>query len=224
MTTNPPVAPSVAATIGRVSEFGVLPVVELGAVKQAQPLFEALSAGGLPAAEVTLRTPAGLEAVRLLAEAYPEGFIGAGTVRSAEDAARVIDAGARFVVSPGTDPDIVRLCCERAVLVMPGTCTPTEVQAALRAGASLLKFFPAEASGGVAFLKALAGPFADVRFVPTGGVNAGNLASYLALPQVAACGGSWMVAPRLLAEGDFAQVQALAAQAVAIVAEARSHG
>lgn len=206
------------------SEFGILPVVELRDAKQAQPLFEALSAGGLPAAEVTLRTSAGLEAIGLLAEAYPEGFIGAGTVRSAEDAVRVIDAGARFVVSPGTDSDVVRLCCERDVLAMPGVCTPTEVQAALKDGAALLKFFPAEVSGGVAFLKALAGPFADVRFVPTGGINAGNLAAYLALAQVAACGGSWMVAPRLLAEGDFAEVQALAAHAVAIVAESRSRG
>lgn len=214
----------VEQSIKRVRELGLLPVVELPDVALARPLFEALSAGGLPAAEITLRTPAGLEALGLLAEAYPDGFIGAGTVRSEQDAARVIDRGARFVVSPGTDPSVVRLCCERGVLVMPGVCTPTEVQAALREGARLLKFFPAEASGGVAFLRALAGPFADVRFVPTGGVNAANLASYLAIPQVVACGGSWMVAPRLLTEGDFGQVQALAAQAVSIVAEGRRHG
>jgi 2-dehydro-3-deoxyphosphogluconate aldolase/(4S)-4-hydroxy-2-oxoglutarate aldolase len=218
------VSPSVEEVTARVRELGVLPVVELPSVELARPLFEALLAGGLPAAEVTLRTPAGLDAIGILAEAYPDAFIGAGTVRSEEDAARVIERGARFVVSPGTDPGVVRLCRERGVLVMPGVCTPTEVQAALRLGASLLKFFPAEASGGVSFLKALAGPFADVHFVPTGGVNAANLASYLALPQVVACGGSWMVAPRLLAEGDFGQVQALAAQAVATVAEVRGRG
>jgi 2-dehydro-3-deoxyphosphogluconate aldolase/(4S)-4-hydroxy-2-oxoglutarate aldolase len=210
--------------IARTTALGILPVVELPSVELARPLFQALSAAGLPAAEVTLRTPAGLPSIGLLAQAYPEAFIGAGTVRSAKEAARVIDAGARFVVSPGTDPEVVQLCQDQGVLVMPGVCTPTEVMSALKAGARLLKFFPAEASGGVGFLKSLAGPFADVQFVPTGGVNAANLAAYLALPQVAACGGSWMVAPRLLAEGDFGQVQALTAQAVAIVAEARGHG
>jgi len=222
--TNVPSAAASAAqaAIAQVGQLGVLPVVELPSTTLAKPLFEALLAGGLPAAEVTLRTAAGLGAIELLAEAYPEGFIGAGTVRRAEDAARVIDAGARFVVSPGTDPEVVRLCRSRGTLVMPGTCTPTEVQMALKEGAQLLKFFPAEAAGGVPFLKALAGPFADVRFVPTGGINPANLAAYLALPQVVACGGSWMVAPRLLAEGDFGQVRALAAEAVAIVAEARA--
>ena len=180
---RPDLAPPVAESMARVAEVGLLPVVELPDVKLAEPLFEALSAGGLPAAEITLRTAAGLEGIRLLVEAYPTGFIGAGTVRTVEDAARVIDAGARFVVCPGTDPEVVAYCCEREVLVMPGVCTPTEVQAALRAGAApLLKFFPAEASGGVPFLKALAGPFGEVRFVPTGGINAANLETYLRLP------------------------------------------
>ncbi len=217
-------APSVAGSIARLRDLGILPVVELVDLSQAEPLFEALCAGGLPAAEVTLRTPAGLEAIGVLARAYPDGFIGAGTVRSTADAARVIDAGARFVVSPGTDPEVVAFCCERGVLVMPGVCTPTEVQAALRAGATLLKLFPAEASGGTSFLKALAGPFREVSFVPTGGISAANLASYLKLPQVAACGGSWMVAPVLLAEACFSKVRELAAEAVGIVAEARRNG
>jgi 2-dehydro-3-deoxyphosphogluconate aldolase/(4S)-4-hydroxy-2-oxoglutarate aldolase len=130
----------------------------------------------------------------------------------------------RFVVSPGTDPEIVAFCCEQEVLVMPGVCTPTEIQMALGAGASLLKFFPAEASGGVEFLKALAGPFAEVRFVPTGGINAANLGSYLGLPQVAACGGSWMVTKALLAEGDFEKIRELTAEAVRAVAAARRDG
>jgi 2-dehydro-3-deoxyphosphogluconate aldolase/(4S)-4-hydroxy-2-oxoglutarate aldolase len=216
--------PSVAESIARVRHFGILPVVEISAVEHALPLFEALSAGGLPVAEVTMRTPVALEAVSVLTRAHPDAFIGVGTVRTEQDAARALDAGARFVVSPGTSAEVVRLCNERGTLVMPGTCTPTEVQAALAAGAQLLKFFPAEASGGVGFLKALAGPFRDVSFVPTGGVNAANLAGYLALPQVAACGGSWMVAPRLLADGDFEQVRALTAEAVQVVAEARRRG
>lgn len=212
---------AVARSIARVGDLGILPVVELADVEQAEPLFEALCAAGLPGAEITLRTPAGLEAIRRLARAYPDAFIGAGTVRSTEDAARVIDAGARFVVSPGTDQEVIAFCCEREVLAMPGVCTPTEIQAALRAGATLLKFFPAEPSGGVSFLKALSGPFREVRFVPTGGINATNLASYLKLSQVAACGGSWMVSPALLADADFDQIQSLTAEAVRIVAEAR---
>ncbi len=217
-------APAVTGSIERITELGVLPVVELADIKQAGPLLEALCAGGLPAAEITLRTPAGLEAIRCLTEAYPTAFIGAGTVRSTEDAARVIDAGARFVVSPGTDPEVIAFCRQREVLAMPGVCTPTEIQAALRAGATLLKFFPAEPSGGISFLKALSGPFREVRFVPTGGINAANLTSYLKLPQVAACGGSWMVSPALLAEADFARIQTLTAEAVGVVAEVRSGG
>lgn len=205
------------------AEFGIIPVVEVRDPGQAQPMFEALIAGGLPVAEITLRTTAGLDAIALLARAYPDSFIGAGTVRNAHDAARVIDAGARFVVSPGLDREVVKACVERETLVMPGVCTPTEVMSALNSGAALLKFFPAEASGGIAFLKALAGPFAEVRFVPTGGINPGNLGAYLALPQVTACGGSWMVSPELLAQGSFDAVSALAAEAVELVAQARRH-
>jgi 2-dehydro-3-deoxyphosphogluconate aldolase/(4S)-4-hydroxy-2-oxoglutarate aldolase len=181
--------------MARVAEIGLLPVVELPDLKLAEPLFEALSAGGLPAAEITLRTAAGLDGIRLLVEAFPTGFIGAGTVRSVEDAARVIDAGARFVVCPGTDPELVAYCCERQVLVMPGVCTPSEIQAALRAGAA-----------------------PQLKFVPTGGINAANLETYLSLPQVAACGGSWMVTKALLAERDFVKIRDLTAQAVGIVA------
>jgi 2-dehydro-3-deoxyphosphogluconate aldolase/(4S)-4-hydroxy-2-oxoglutarate aldolase len=199
--------------MSRVEEFGILPVVELADLKQAEPLFEALCDGGLAAAEITH-----------LVAAYPTGFIGAGTVRSLEDAARVIDAGARFVVCPGTDPEIVAFCCQQGVLVMPGVCTPTEIQMALRAGASLLKFFPAEPSGGVSFLKALAGPFGEVRFVPTGGISAANLGSYLTLKQVAACGGSWMVTKALVADGDFEKIRELTAEAVRVVANARGDG
>jgi 2-dehydro-3-deoxyphosphogluconate aldolase/(4S)-4-hydroxy-2-oxoglutarate aldolase len=210
--------------MSRVEEFGILPVVELADLKQAEPLFEALCDGGLAAAEITLRTAAGLDAIRHLVAAYPTGFIGAGTVRSLEDAARVIDAGARFVVCPGTDPEIVAFCCQQGVLVMPGVCTPTEIQMALRAGASLLKFFPAEPSGGVSFLKALAGPFGEVRFVPTGGISAANLGSYLTLKQVAACGGSWMVTKALVADGDFEKIRELTAEAVRVVANARGDG
>lgn len=212
---------SIGDTTERVRALGVLPVVEIDTLDNAGPLCVALTAGGLPAAEITLRTAAGLESIRLLRREYPQALIGAGTVRTLAQAEQVLEAGAQFVVSPSTYPELIELCVAAGVPIMPGACTPSEVDAAVRAGASLVKFFPAEPMGGTAFLKALAGPFRDVEFVPTGGVNASNLASYLALPQVAACGGSWMVAPTLLHAQAFDRVEALAREAVAIVAEAR---
>lgn len=211
----------VSDPVSRVRALGLLPVVELDDAEDALPLFDALAAGGLPAAEITLRTSAGLDALRLLRRERPDGFVGAGTVRTLADAERVLEAGALFVVSPSTYPELVELCAAAGVPAFPGACTPSEVDAAVRAGAPLVKFFPAEAMGGVAFLKALSGPFRDVDFVPTGGVNAGNLAAYLELPRVAACGGSWMVAPSLVRERAFDRVEALAREAVGIVAEAR---
>jgi len=203
------------------TETGVVPVVELASVGLAAPLLEALLAGGLGVAEITLRTEAGLPAIGLLREAYPDALIGAGTVRTMEDARRVVDAGAQFVVSPGTNPELVELCCSLEVTVLPGACTPTEIDTAVRAGASAVKFFPAEAMGGLPVLRALAGPYRDVRFVPTGGISAANLGDYLAAAQVLACGGSWMVAPKLLAAGDFNQVERLARESLRIVAEVR---
>jgi 2-dehydro-3-deoxyphosphogluconate aldolase/(4S)-4-hydroxy-2-oxoglutarate aldolase len=205
----------------RLKEHGVIPVVELGSPDQASPLLEALSVGGLPAAEITLRTAAGLPAIAAARRTHPNALIGAGTVRSVEDAQRAIDQGAEFIVSPGISPEILELCRSLDVPAFPGVCTPTEVQAALRAGASLVKFFPAEAIGGVAFLRALAGPFPDVRFIPTGGVTASNLRDYLALPTVVACGGTWLVRPALFAEGSWDEIEALAREAVGIVAEVR---
>lgn len=212
---------SSAESVERIRALGVLPVVEIDAVDDAEPLLAALSAGGLPAVEITLRTPAGLDALRRLRNEHPDALVGAGTVRTLAAAAQVLEAGAQFVVSPATYPELIELCVAAGVPVLPGACTPSEVDAAVRAGASLVKFFPAEAMGGIAFLKALAGPFRDVHFVPTGGVNASNLADYLALAQVAACGGSWIVAPALVRERAFDQIEALTREAVAIVAEAR---
>jgi 2-dehydro-3-deoxyphosphogluconate aldolase / (4S)-4-hydroxy-2-oxoglutarate aldolase len=208
--------------IESLAEIGVVPVVELGSVDGARPMMEALLAGGCPVAEITLRSAAGLDAIGLLRGAYPEALVGAGTVRTLDDARAVIDAGAMFVVSPGTNVELVASCREAGVTVLPGACTPTEVDTAVRAGADAVKFFPAEAMGGIPVLKALAGPFRDVSFVPTGGVSAANLASYLALSNVIACGGSWMVAPALLADGEFARVERLAREAVEMAAAARA--
>jgi 2-dehydro-3-deoxyphosphogluconate aldolase / (4S)-4-hydroxy-2-oxoglutarate aldolase len=204
------------------AELGVVPVVELASADEAAPLLEALLAGGCAIAEITLRSDAGLEAIRSLRGSYPEALIGAGTVRSLEAAGAVVEAGAQFVVSPATNPEVIRFCRSEDVPVLPGACTPTEVDTALRAGADAVKFFPAEAMGGIPILKALAGPFRGVSFVPTGGVNGSNLTNYLRLPNVLACGGSWMAAPRLLAERRFDRIEALTRAAVSLAASARA--
>ncbi|MCW3022981.1 MAG: 2-dehydro-3-deoxyphosphogluconate aldolase [Conexibacter sp.] len=211
-------------TLGRLGDHGVLPVVEVDTVEAAKRLLDALTAGGLPTAEITLRTAAGVEAIGALRTSHPDALIGAGTVRSVGDAQRVIDAGAQFVVSAVTDPDVIALCHTAGVLVVPGACTPNELAAAGRAGASVVKFFPAEAMGGTGFLEALAGPFPDVRFLPSGGVSPSNVAAYLRLPQVVACGASWMVRRELMAAQRFDRIEELAREAVALVAEVRAGG
>jgi 2-dehydro-3-deoxyphosphogluconate aldolase/(4S)-4-hydroxy-2-oxoglutarate aldolase len=203
-------------------ENGVLPVVELEDVRQAEDLFAALAEGGLAAAEITMRTPDAAVALEKLIEAHPDALLGAGTVRSLDSARRMVDIGASFVVSPGIDEEIIGYCLERDVMVIPGVCTPTEILRTVRAGARLLKFFPAEAAGGVGFLRALAGPFQDVSFVPTGGIGEVNLKNYLSLPNVAACGGSWIVATELLAAGRFEEITHLVRRALDIVEEVRS--
>jgi 2-dehydro-3-deoxyphosphogluconate aldolase/(4S)-4-hydroxy-2-oxoglutarate aldolase len=204
------------------AEIGVVPVVELASADEAAPLLEALLAGGCGIAEITLRSDAGLEAIRTLRESYPEVLIGAGTVRSLEAAGAAVEAGAQFVVLPATNPELIGFCRSAGVPVLPGACTPTEVDAAVRAGAHAVKFFPAEAMGGIRVLKALAGPFRDVPFVPTGGINESNLADYLRLPNVVACGGSWMVAAALLAEQRFDRIEVLTREAVSIAADVRA--
>jgi 2-dehydro-3-deoxyphosphogluconate aldolase/(4S)-4-hydroxy-2-oxoglutarate aldolase len=205
----------------RIASLGVIPVVELPLREQALPLLEALLRAGVDVVEVTLRSEAGLSAIELLRSKHDEVLVGGGTVRTPEAAARVLDAGADFVVSPSTNTQVIELCHSRGVAVFPGACTPTEIDQALAAGADAIKFFPAEAMGGIPFLKALAGPFRGVSFVPTGGISPENLAKYLRLPQVLACGGSWMVAPTLIAAGRFDEIEELARQAVAIVDTAR---
>ena len=204
------------------AEIGVVPVVELRDADDAAPLLDALTAGGCGIAEITLRTDAGLEAISALGRSHPDALIGAGTVLTLEAAERVVEAGARFVVSPATNPDLIAFCRSVGVPVFPGAATPTEVDSAARAGADAVKFFPAEAMGGIPVLKALAGPFRDVSFVPTGGIDASNLADYLRLPNVLACGGSWLVAPALLAERSFERIEALTREAVEIAATARA--
>jgi 2-dehydro-3-deoxyphosphogluconate aldolase/(4S)-4-hydroxy-2-oxoglutarate aldolase len=205
----------------RLAAVGVLPVVVLRDADAAEPLADALVAGALPVAEVTFRTAAAAAAIERLAR-RSDLLVGAGTVLTAEQVDRAVDAGARFVVSPGFGPAVVRRCAERGVPVYPGVATATEIQMALDAGLRTVKFFPAEQLGGAAMVKALAAPFRDVRFVPAGGCTADHLAGYLALPSVLAVGGSWMVAPELLAAGDWAEVTRRAAAAVAAAGAARA--
>jgi 2-dehydro-3-deoxyphosphogluconate aldolase / (4S)-4-hydroxy-2-oxoglutarate aldolase len=196
----------------------LLPVVVIDDARAAQPLAAALKRGGLPCAEITLRTPAAEEAIRDLA-ADPGMVVGAGTVLNATQAARVIDAGARFIVTPGFSPEVVRHCQARSVPVFPGVATATELMAALDAGIETVKFFPAEQLGGVATLKALAAPLPMMKFIPTGGVSTANLASYLGNPAVLAVGGSWMVAASLIRSGDFDEITRLTTEAVAIATD-----
>lgn len=200
--------------LDRVQGVGVLPVIVLEDASFAVPLGDALKAGGLPIAEVTFRTAAAEEALHALA-ADPALLVGAGTVLDVDQVNRAVDAGARFIVSPGLRASVVRRAQELGVEVWPGVATPTEVLAALELGLGVVKLFPAGPLGGADLVKALAGPFPAVRFIPTGGVTHANLRDYLALASVVAVGGSWMVPPALLAQGDFTGISRLCAQAVA---------
>jgi 2-dehydro-3-deoxyphosphogluconate aldolase / (4S)-4-hydroxy-2-oxoglutarate aldolase len=207
--------------LARLGEIGLLPVIKIEREEQAVPLGRALLDGGLPCAEITLRTAAGEGAIRSIAAKIPEMLVGAGTVLSVEQAQRAVAAGARYLVSPGFDPEVVDWCLQQGVPVMPGVATPTEITTALKKGLRILKFFPAEQLGGVRMLKALADPFRDVKFVPTGGINPANLAEYLSLPNVHACGGSWMVPGKLLAQQQFSEIKQLVVQALSLVEQAR---
>ena len=196
----------------------IVPVVVLDDLETAVPVASALAEGGLPVAEVTFRTAVAAAAIMRIA-GETDALVGAGTVLRPEQVDEAVDAGARFIVTPGLSLPVIERCRELDVLVIPGVATATEVIAALDQGLDLLKLFPAEAAGGIALLRALRGPFPDVRFVPTGGISAANAASYLALPSVAAVGGSWMVTPELIAARDFAGVANLAREAASVVAE-----
>ncbi len=207
--------------LGLVCAGGVVPVIVAEDADLVRGLAAALKTGRLPVAEVTFRTPAALAALGLLAE-DGDIVVGAGTVTRPEQVDLARDAGARFVVLPGFSARVVDRCRELGMPVVPGISTATDVISALDHGCELLKFFPAEASGGLEMIRALQGPFPQVRFIPTGGVNAANAGAYLRLPSVVAVGGSWMVAPALLRDRDFASVSRLAAEAVSIAAEARS--
>jgi 2-dehydro-3-deoxyphosphogluconate aldolase/(4S)-4-hydroxy-2-oxoglutarate aldolase len=204
-------------TLERIAQLKLIPMVVMDHAEHAGPFGDALVRGGLPVAEITFRTDAAEAAVRELAR-RGDLLVGAGTVLSKELADRAIDAGAQFIVAPGTNPDVVEHVLKRGSTMIPGVVSPTEIEFALSLGVSTLKFFPAETIGGVAMLKALAGPYPDVRFVPTGGITPELLPNYLRLASVAACGGSWLAPRDLLAAGKFDAIKRLVEQAVKIIA------
>jgi 2-dehydro-3-deoxyphosphogluconate aldolase/(4S)-4-hydroxy-2-oxoglutarate aldolase len=203
--------------LDRIAQLKLIPMVVMDHAEHAAPFGDALVAGGLPIAEITFRTVAAEAAIRELA-GRGDLLIGAGTVLSKELADRAIDAGAQFIVAPGTNPEVVEHVLKRSSTMIPGVVSPTEIEFALSLGVSTLKFFPAETIGGVAMLKALAGPYPDVRFIPTGGITLELLPTYLKLATVAACGGSWLAPRDLLAAGKFDAIKRLVEQAMKIIA------
>ncbi len=203
------------------SKIGIIPVVVLEDAKDAGPLGKALMEGGLPCAEVTFRTAAAEEAIKIMTEKFPDMLVGAGTVLTTEQADSAIAAGAKFIVSPGLNPDVVAHCVKKGIPVTPGTCTPTDVEKALTFGLDVVKFFPAEPAGGLDFIKAIAAPYVGVKFMPTGGINANNVRDYLKYDRIIACGGSWMVKGDLIKAGDFEKIKELTAEAAGIVKEIR---
>lgn len=209
------------SVLEQLGTYGVVPVVQIERAENAVDLGKALAAGGLPCAEITFRTAAAEESIRQIAERVPEIVLGAGTVLTTEQAKRAVGAGARFVVSPGFNQKVVDWCLENGVPITPGVLTPTEIDMALDRGLNVLKFFPAEAMGGISTLKAIAAPYRGVKFIPTGGITAANLAGYLALPYVFCCGGSWLVKESLISEGKFETITQLAQEAIAIVCQVR---
>ena len=196
------------------SLIGVVPVIKIDDAKDAAPLAKALIEGGLPCAEVTFRTAAAKEAISIIAKEYPDMIVGAGTVLTTAQVDDAIEAGAKFIVSPGLNPEIVKYCQQKGCPIVPGINNPTGIEQALSLGLKTVKFFPAEQSGGIGMIKAMAAPYGGVTFMPTGGVSPSNLNDYLSFNKIICCGGSWMVKPEMIAAGDFEGIKALVRGAV----------
>lgn len=206
----------------RIGELKLVPVVKINRAEDALALGEALVAGGLPVAEITFRTDAAPAAIRTLHERLPALLVGAGTVLNVDNVKAAVDAGAQFMVAPGFNPKVVDYCVEHGIPVVPGVNSPTDIEMGLDRGLNVLKFFPAEASGGLKLLKAMAAPYAGVKFMPTGGINLDNLLTYLAFDRVLACGGTWMAETSLIDAGQFAEITRLTRAAVERLAQRSS--
>lgn len=202
-------------------EYAVVPVVVLDDAEDAAPLAEALIKGGLPCAEVTFRTEAAEESIRIMNKKYPDMLVGAGTVLTTEQVDRAVAAGAKFIVSPGFDPEIVDYGLEKKIPVFPGCISPSEVAQAVKRGLKVVKFFPAEQAGGLAMLKAMAAPYTMLKFMPTGGINTKNLKEYLGFSKILCCGGSWMVKGDMIKNKEFDKITEMTKEAVELAAAAR---
>lgn len=202
-------------------EYAVVPVVVLDDADDAAPLAEALIKGGLPCAEVTFRTEAAEESIRIMNKKYPDMLVGAGTVLTTEQVDRAVAAGAKFIVSPGFDPEIVDYCLEKKIPVFPGCISPSEVAQAVKRGLKVVKFFPAEQAGRLAMLKAMAAPYTMLKFMPTGGINTKNLKEYLGFSKILCCGGSWMVKGDMIKNKEFDKITEMTKEAVELAAAAR---
>jgi len=203
----------------RIAALRLVPVVKIEDSQDAVPLGRALISGGLPIAEVTFRTDAAEASIRAMTAELPELLVGAGTVLSVEQVKSAVDAGARFIVAPGFNPKVVDYCLENDICMIPGINNPSQIERALERKLAVVKFFPAEASGGLPFLKAVAAPYSGILFMPTGGIDLQNLLSYLSFPRVMACGGSWMVESTLTSAGNFPEIEKRTREAVAKIAE-----
>lgn len=199
----------------KLSAIGIVPVIKIDDLEKAVPLAKALVAGGIPCAEVTFRTDEAEEAIRKMAQEVPEMIVGAGTVLTTEQADRAIAAGAKFLVSPGLNPKVVKHCIDKGYLITPGTSNPSDVEVAIELGLDVVKFFPAEAAGGINMIKSMAAPYTKMKFMPTGGINAGNINTYLSFNKIICCGGSWMVKDDLVKAGEFDKITELCKEAVA---------
>ena len=206
----------------RFYDYAVVPVVVLNDADDAIPLADALIKGGLPCAEVTFRTDAAEESIRRICESFPDMLVGAGTVLTTEQVERAHKAGAKFIVSPGFDPEIIDCCISIGLPVLPGCITPSEIAQAVKRGLKVVKFFPAEQSGGVAMIKAMAAPYSMVKFMPTGGISTKNLADYLSCDKILCCGGSWMVKEDLIWSGSFDKITDMTREATALAKSIRS--
>ena len=209
------------AVLEQISKIGIVPVVKIDRAEDALPLAKALCAGGLPCAEVTFRTDAAAEAIRIMTANFPDMCVGAGTVLNAEQVDAAVAAGAKFIVSPGFNPAVVRYCLEKDIPVTPGTQTPSEMEQAIEMGLDVVKFFPAEPAGGLAMIKAVAAPYTMLKFMPTGGINLNNVEAYLQYDRILACGGSWMVKGDLIKSGKFDEIAKMTKDAADIVKRIR---
>ena len=202
--------------------MGILPVIKLNDAKDAVPLAKALCEGGLPCAEVTFRTDAAKESIAEMTKAYPEMLVGAGTVLNTDQVDAAVEAGAKFIVSPGLNPDTVEYCVKKGIPILPGCSSPSDIEQAIKYGLNVVKFFPAEPAGGLKYIRAIAAPYTMMKFMPTGGINPQNVREYLAYDRIAACGGSWMVKNTMIENNEFDRIEELVKEAVEIVKESRT--